>query len=113
MGVKSWGVFIGLFIIAVIIDGVGNSELTAGTTDDLNNTITYNVDLVGTGAGLEGLPRANPNFFIETVPKFATWNFGFLTGDLVIIQMLMVAYFGALLVTRMAAGIRALLQRTA
>lgn len=108
---RAWGVYVGIFIFAVLIDGVGHGQITVGATDDINASASYQIDQVGSGAGFEALPRANPSFIRTVAPKFVVWNFGFMTGDLQFMQLIMVAYFGVLLVISVTAGARALLQR--
>ena len=111
MTAKLWFIYIAVFVIATFIDQVGHTAISIADPNDINNAITFNVDEEASGSGFLGLPRQSLEFALTTLPKFITWNFGFLSGDFQIVQYILMMIFGGLLMLTWGGSLLGLVQR--
>lgn len=111
MSYRIWFIYISLFIVATFIDSVGGSSISVGDPSDINLANTYQVDQISSGSGFFGLVRTSVSVLTDLVPKFVTWNFGFLTGDFAIVRYTMVFIFGGLLTITLGQQALGLLRR--
>ena len=111
MTFKLWALYLGVFIVFLMIDGIGHGVVEAGDVSDTNDTLAYQVDQISSGSGFVGLLRQSPAFLVTTLPKLITWNFGFLEGSLEIVRHIFIFFFGSLLITTVGGGFLGLLRR--
>jgi hypothetical protein len=90
---------IGWYLIGMFIGAIGEQVwLGSGDVDITNAILGFKVDQVSSGGGFFGMMRIGIAFLTQAIPRLATFDYQFLSGDWVVVRFLLATLFGGPLV---------------